>query len=181
MKKYLLLLLLLPGINLSAQRYLTKTAYVKFFSSTPLEKIDAVSNTSACILDISNGNLEFSVLNTSFQFKKALMQQHFNENYIESSKFPKSKFRGTIQNLGSIDFSKSGAHQILINGDMNIHGITKQIVVPATLKIENSGKIIGEAKFKVKPEDYSIKIPSLVKDNIAKEIEITVKLDLTKM
>lgn len=181
MKKSIFLLLALATLQVNAQRYLTKNAYVKFFSATPLEKIEAVNNTSACILDISNGNMEFSALNTAFQFQKALMQQHFNENYMESSKFPKTKFKGTIQNISAIDFTKAGTHKITVNGDMNMHGVSKQVTVPATLRIDEKGKISGDAVFKVKPEDYDIKIPNLVKDNIAKEIEITVKLDLAKM
>jgi hypothetical protein len=181
MKKSIFFLALLLTLQMNAQRYLTKNAYVKFFSATPLEKIEAVNNTSACILDVSNGNMEFSALNTSFQFQKALMQQHFNENYMESTKFPKTKFKGTIQNVSTIDFSKAGTHKITVNGEMNMHGNSKQITIPATIKIDDKGKITGEALFKVKPEDYNIKIPNLVKDNIAKEIEITVKLDLAKM
>ncbi|NOT37084.1 MAG: YceI family protein [Saprospiraceae bacterium] len=181
MNKFLTICLLVASFQLQAQRYLSKNAYVKFFSATPLEKIEAVNNSAVCILDVSNGNLEFSALNTAFQFEKALMQQHFNENYMESTTYPKTKFKGQIQNSSTIDFTKAGTHKITVAGDMSMHGVTKNITVPANLIINANGKISGEAKFKVKPEDYGIKIPSLVKDNIAKEIEITVKLEMSKM
>lgn len=181
MNKLLLLGLFLISFHLHSQRFLSKNAYVKFYSATPLEKIEAVNNTSLCILDISNGNMEFSALNTAFQFQKALMQQHFNENYIESSTYPKTKFKGQIKDFSKIDFNKPGTHKITVEGDMIMHGVTKRITVPANLTVNANGKISGDAKFNVKPEDYGIKIPGLVKDNIAKEIEVTVKLELSKV
>ncbi|MEP7196668.1 MAG: YceI family protein [Saprospiraceae bacterium] len=181
MKNLILVLLILTSISTQAQRYLSKNAFVKFYSYTPLEKIEAVNNTAACVLDISTGNIEFSALNTAFQFKKALMQQHFNENYMESSKFPKAKFKGKIVDFNIINLNKEGSYLISVIGEMNMHGVTKGLIIPATLKVSSTGKISGESKFNIKAEDYQIAIPNLVKDNIAKEIEVTIKADLNKL
>lgn len=180
--KYISIFFLVIGFQaINAQRYLSKNAFIKFYSFTPLEKIEAVNNTGACILDASTGNIEFSALNTAFQFKKALMQQHFNENYMESSKFPKSKFKGKIEDMSKINFIKAGTYSVNIVGDLNMHGVSKNLSIPATLVINEKGIITSEVKFKIKAEDYKIEIPNLVKDNIAKELEITVKGELNKM
>lgn len=181
MQKSLFILFCLSICSLNAQRYLSKNTFVKFYSYTPLEKIEAVNNTGACVLDIATGNVELSVLNTAFNFKKALMQQHFNENYMESEKFPKAKFKGKMDDLTSVNFTKAGTYKVTVSGELNMHGTSKKIIVPATFTIDANGKIIGETKFNIKPEDYNIQIPNLVKDNIAKEIEITSKAELSKM
>lgn len=176
------LLLLIGVLSVNAQqRYMSKSAFIKFYSNTPLEKIEAVNNSGACVLDIGTGNVELSLLNTAFQFKKALMQQHFNENYMESPKFPKSKFKGRITDLSKIDFNKAGTYKAEVVGDLTMHGVTQSLTLPANIRIDAGGVIAGEVRFTVKPEDYNIEIPSLVKDNIAKEIEVTVKSDLKKM
>lgn len=167
----------LLAVGTQAQsKYFTRNGHVKFFSSTPMEDIEAVNNGAISVLDTESGAVEVSMLNKSFEFEKALMQEHFNENYMESDKFPKSAFKGSIADFDPSTL-KEGVHQVTMVGKLTIHGVTREISVPVTLNV--SGKTIkGTTTFKVKPEDYDIKIPNMVRDNIAKEIEITIDLDL---
>ena len=118
---------LLFALTVNAQKYITKNGYVSFFGHTPMEDIKADNNQVASILDISTGEIAFQVLIKSFQFEKALMQEHFNENYLESEKFPRSTFSGKITNLSEVNFSKSGKYEATVEGDLLIHGVTKKI------------------------------------------------------
>ncbi len=157
-------------------KYFTRNGTVKFFSSTPMEDIEALNNGAVSVLDTESGAIEVSMLNKSFEFEKALMQEHFNENYMESDKFPKSIFKGSIADFDPKLLEK-GVHQVTMVGKLTIHGVTRDISVPVTLNVSGK-KIKGTTTFSVKPEDYDIKIPNMVRDNIAKEIEITIDLDL---
>jgi polyisoprenoid-binding protein YceI len=112
---------------------------------------------------------------TTFHFKRALMEEHFNEYYMESTKFPKTKFTGKIEGFNK-DMLKNPATEVKVTGTLSIHGVDKTVTVPVKLGQEN-GKLIGTTKFKVTPEDYSIAIPSLVRDKIAKQMEVTVKAE----
>lgn len=175
MKKITLILalLVLATATFAQSKYFTRSGNVKFFSSTPMEDIEAINNGAICVLDTETGAVEMSMLNTSFKFEKALMQEHFNENYMESTKFPKSSFKGTLK-----DFTmKKGKQEVSITGDLTIHGVTKKVTVPATLEVVGES-ITATCLFKVKPEDYDIKIPGMVRDNIAELMEITINLDL---
>jgi polyisoprenoid-binding protein YceI len=101
------------------------------------------------------------------------MQEHFNENYMESSKYPKSTFKGKITNLDKIDFATDGTYPAEVSGKLTIHGVTKDVAIKGNIIVKD-GKFKTVSTFKVKPEDYNITIPNLVRDNIAKEIEVTV-------
>ena len=120
-------------ITVDAQKYITRNGYTGFFSSTPLEDIKADNNQVACILDASTGNIVFQVLIRSFRFEKALMEEHFNENYLESEKFPKSTFEGKITNISDVDFSKNGIYNVTVNGDLSMHGVTKPVRADGTI------------------------------------------------
>ena len=176
MKLLKVFLLLIISTNLVAQdKYYTKTGQIDFFSKAPLEDITATNNQLAVILDATTGKLTFAALIKSFKFEKALMQEHFNENYLESDDFPKTKFTGSIENFQDLDLSKEGKHKIKVAGQLTIHGETKDVSVEADFIITPEG-IQAETVFVVLPEDYNIKIPKSVKDNIAKEIEVNVKI-----
>ncbi len=171
-------MMLLPFTFLQAQqKFITKSGTISFYSHAPLEDIKAKNNQVAAVLNTTDGSLTFALLIQSFEFKKALMQEHFNENYMESDDFPKSTFKGTIVDFEPSMTKDTGSKSVKINGELTIHGVTNQINAPATLMV-NKGNIIGQAKFIVKPEDYNIKIPKAVRNNIAKEIEVTVNIDL---
>lgn len=166
------ILYLLPG-QVFSQKYFTKNGSIAFFSKTPLENITAENSQVMSVLNTQNGELNFSLLIRNFHFKKALMEDHFNESYLESDKYPNATFKGTISDPAKINFTQDGVYNIIVNGDLSIHGITHKISAPGTITIQG-GKITGSSKFQVKPADYNISIPKLVKDNIAETIEVTV-------
>jgi len=177
----LLLIGLIGSLNVHAQKYMTKNGNIMFYSETPMETIKAVNDQVNAALNTQTGDIVFNVLIQSFQFPKALMQEHFNENYMESDKFPNSTFKGRITNLSAIDFSKEGTYDAVIEGDMTIHGVTNQISEKGIFTVETGEKIHGTSKFLVKVADYKIKIPGTVINNIAESIEVTVNIELTKM
>lgn len=171
---------LLLGLFLSAsgQKYITKNGYIGFFSGTPVEDIKADNNQAASVIDITTGEIVFQVLIKSFKFEKALMEEHFNENYLESEKFPRSTFKGKIANLADVDFNKPGKYDVTVEGDLNIHGVTNRVGVKGIIEIVPGG-ITANSKFNIVPEDYKITIPAVVRNNIAKNIEVTVSIKYT--
>lgn len=160
-------------VNAQTTKYFTRTAHIDFYSHTPMEDIKADNNQVSAILDVTNGEFAFTCLIKSFEFPKALMQEHFNENYMESDKFPKSTFKGKIKDMSKVDFNKDGEYAVVVAGSLTIKDKTNEIEVPGTIIVKD-GKITAKSKFKVRPEDYNISIPALVKEKIAKEIEVTV-------
>ena len=170
------LLILFHSVN--AQRYMTRTGYIGFYSHTPLEDIKADNNQVSSILDISTGDIVFQVLIRSFKFEKALMEEHFNENYLESEKYPRSSFTGKIIDPAAVDFTKTGTYKVSVEGELTLHNVTKKINVPGIIEVESEG-IKASAKFNIATEDYNITIPSVVRDNIARTIEVTVNLKYT--
>lgn len=157
----------------NAQKYGTRKGSITFNSDTQMEKIKAVNNTVSAVIDAKSKKLQFAVLIKGFQFKKALMQEHFNENYMESSKFPKATFKGEIID-GDVNFTQIGSYDVKVKGMLTIHGVTKEVTVPARIEMSKAGAHTV-ASFDVVLADYGIKIPSLVKNKIAKEV--TIKVD----
>lgn len=173
-----LFLFLMSGLN--AQKFMTKNGYIGFYSHTPLEDIKADNNQVASILDASTGELVLQVLMKSFKFDKALMEEHFNENYVESEKFPKSTFKGKIISLTDIDLAKPGVYKAKVDGELSIHGVTKNVSQSGEIEVSGEG-ISARSKFIIVPEDYDIEIPAVVRENIAKEIQVTVDVKMTPM
>jgi len=161
-----------------AQKFISKNGHIWFYSYTPVEVIEAHNRQVVSILDAATGDLQFNLLVKSFEFKIALMQEHFNENYMESDQYPKSSFKGKITDTDMIDFKKDGVYPASVSGDLMIHGITKTITTTGTLEIKG-GSITANAKFTVSPKDYNIEIPSLVENKIAKSIDIHVDVTYT--
>lgn len=159
--------------NSYSQLYFTKNGRISFFSRTSLEDISADNNQVLSVVNMETGALQFSLLNNAFYFPKAKMQEDFNENYMESDKYPKSTFKGNVTDIGTINFSTDGNYTMHVKGDLMIHGITKNITAMGTLIIKN-GNISATTSFRVLLTDYQIKIPTIVTDKIAKEIEVTV-------
>lgn len=179
MSKFLFVVaVLFAAINsVSAQtKYFSKSGTVSFFSKTSMENIDAVNKKATAILNTETGAMDFAILMKAFEFKKALMQEHFNENYVESDKFPKATFKGKIENLSAINFKKDGTYNAIISGDMTIHGVTKKVKTNGTFTVKG-GKISGSSVFNLLLADYNITIPAAVKDKIAPEIKITVDVN----
>jgi hypothetical protein len=144
------------------------------------EKIEAAHTGGTFIMDLSSGNVEMAVLLKGFYFEKALMQEHFNENYLETSKYPKASFRGKLTNLAEVDFSKDGTYKTSVSGDFTLHGVVKKLTTPVTFTVAG-GKVSAVANFVVEFSDYKIDIPSLVSDKLAKQANISVSLDLKSL
>lgn len=170
---FILPVLILVCFTVEAQKIYTKNGAVSFFSKSTLENITADNNQVTSVLNKQTGDLQFSILIKSFHFRKSLMEEHFNENYMESDKYPKATFKGKINDLSKVNFTKDGAYTIDVSGDLTIHGVTNKVTTPATITVK-SGVPAGAAKFKVKLADYKISIPGIVKDNIAEVIDINV-------
>ncbi len=156
--------------------FITKDAKIKFNSSTPVEDIIAESRQATTVLDISKNIVKFSVLTTSFKFRRALMEEHFNENYMESGKFPKAAFAGQI--VSPVDWKSDKSVIADIKGALTIHGITNEVSFKARIT-PAKGKIMASAEVKVIPESYGIQIPSAVREKIAKEVTIDIEATYT--
>lgn len=173
-----LLFLLIIGVLFSnigfSQKYFSKTGEISFYSHTPMEDIEAESHSANTVYDAATGAIQWAVLIKSFEFEKALMQEHFNENYMESTKYPKAQFKGVIANYEDIKLTADGTYTAEVSGDLTIHGVTQPVKTKATFKVLN-GSISAESSLNVLVADYGISIPAVVKDNIAKEIAITIK------
>lgn len=158
-----------------AQKYLTRNGVVTFFSTSILEDIEARTEQVAALVDLTSNQVAFTIPIKSFQFKRTLMQEHFNENYMESGRFPKSSFSGRITDLNIDALHKGGSQRVNVEGDITIHGVTKHIVVPGAVELQK-GTLLVNAYFSVAPADYNIEIPLLVRENIAKVVGIRLAL-----
>ena len=176
MKRLTVMFFLLSiAFAVNAQKYMTKNGYIGFFSHTPMEDIKGDNNQVAGVLDISTGDMVFQALIKSFHFERALMEEHFNENYMESEKFPKSGFKGKITNLSSVNFSKNGTYDVTVEGDLTIRDATNKISAKGTVEVVTGG-INASSKFNIVPEDYKINIPGVVREKISKNLEVTVTM-----
>lgn len=174
MKKIALIFTLaLFVLSANAQKYMTKNGFIGFFSHTPMEDIKGDNNQVAGVINIATGDMVFQALVKSFHFDRALMEEHFNENYMESEKFPKATFKGKITNLSAVNFTKNGTYEVSVEGDLTIHNVTNKVTNKGTIEIITGG-INASSKFKIVPEDYKIEIPGVVREKISKDLEVTV-------
>lgn len=176
----LLIFSLLVLSTTQAQKYFTRAGKITFTSEAPVEKIEAVNQSATAVLDIESNRMEFAVLIKAFQFEKALMQEHFNENYMESSTYPKATFKGQLDNPSNVNWQKNGTYEVSVSGDMTIHGVTQKLTAPGKIIIKD-GLITTQSTFMVAVADYKIEIPSVVVDNIAKEVAVTVDAQLAPL
>lgn len=176
----LMVIMTLMVSDLSGQKYFTKEGKISFYSNAPVEKIEAHNYKATGVLDMENGRIQWAVLIKAFNFKKALMQEHFNENYMESSKFPKSSFKGSISDWDKLDTDSYEEVEVMVEGELEIHGEKKNVKIPAFVKFGEEGHSVRSV-FKVAVEDYKIQIPNVVKDNIAKEVEVHVEANLSPL
>lgn len=154
------------------QKFSVDQSKVSFFSDAALEDIYAENTKTASLYNLATREIVFSIPIRDFRFDKGLMQEHFNEKYLESEKFPKAIFQGKIENF---DAAKAGIQHVVAQGKLTIHGVTREIEVPGT--IEKAGERISvKAKFVVKLEDYDVDRPQLLWQKIAEEVEVTVEL-----
>lgn len=175
MKKIIVLLILIIGALsvLEAQKYITKQGEIEIFSQTSLFTIEAKNQKVASILNSENGEVVASTLVRSFKFKEALVEEHFNENYMESHNYPKSVFKGSITNFVDIDLKNDGEYSITIEGSLTMHGETNPIKSNGTLQVKD-GKISAFTEFVVSLAAYKIKVEEKYKDRIKDEIKLMV-------
>jgi hypothetical protein len=177
--KFLLIMLVISQ-SIQAQRYMTQNGVISFFSSTPVEDIEAVNNQVSAVLNAENGEIASVLLLKAFNFEKALMQEHFNEKYVESEKYPKSTFKGKIENFSDLKLAKGSAEDVIIKGELSIHGVTNKIEVIGKL-LNDNGVMDLKFAFQVQVADYNIEIPGPVKEKIAKTIDIDAHFKMNKM
>ncbi|MFN3529594.1 MAG: YceI family protein [Bacteroidia bacterium] len=171
------LLLAFTSAN-AQQKYMTRTGVVNFSAEGPVkDDVKAINQQAACVLDAGTGEVIFQIAIKSFVFKKALMQEHFNENYMESHKYPKAVLKGKVLGWEKIDLSKNGSYEVQVQGEMEMHGVKQNITEKGKLELKN-GKILLSSDFLVKLSDYNISIPKLVEDKIAKEAEVSLRMEL---
>lgn len=142
-------------------RYFTKSGKITFYSSAPMQDIEAATKTAAAVLDAASGAVQFSVLMKSFEFKKALMQEHFNETYVESDKFPNAEFKGVVVNNRDISYNKEGTYNATVQGKLTIHGITKDVESAGTITVAPDG-LKTSTVFNISLQEFGIKRPALV-------------------
>ena len=172
----LFFLLCLATTSMKAQdKYFTKSGMVTIDATTDasLEVVHAVNRTARAVIDTKNGGVLFVVLMKGFEFQKALMQEHFNENYVESDKYPKAEFKGQVQNISSVDFTKEGTYNVSVNGTLTMHGKSQPVETTGTLQVK-SGKVVASCNFNVMLKDYDITIPGLVADKVSKTAKIII-------
>jgi polyisoprenoid-binding protein YceI len=172
MKKHLFLLTLAFGASVSqSQVFADKAAKTHFLSKSSIEDIEATNKTSVVVMDATNGNVQSQVQIKAFKFSSSFMEEHFNENYMESEKYPFSTFKGKLNE--KVDVSKDGEYKVTCTGKLEMHGVTQEVTLPGTLKVKG-GEVTLTSNFKVKLADYKIKVPSLYVKNIAEEIDVDV-------
>jgi len=175
---FLAYVIFVSALTVKAQdKFYTKNGSIAFYSKTPLEDIEANHKSAVCVLDTKTGVLQFTVLIKGFEFENEEMQEHFNEDYLESDKFPKAEFKGQIVNNAAINYSKPNTYPVNIRGQLTLHGVTKEVQSTGTIKVDGDG-LTAASSFIIQVADYNIKIPSLVRDKVAKTVKITVDTKL---
>lgn len=181
MRSFIFLFLLVAFVQseVAAQKFFTKSGRIDFNATAPSspESIEAVNKTVTCVLDAATGNIQFAVLIKGFTFERALMQEHFNENYLESDKYPKAEFKGTIANNGAVNYSKDGDYPVTVKGKLTMHGETRDVESSGKVSVKG-GKISASASFTAVLGDYKVAVPSLVSDKVSKTAKITVACTL---
>jgi polyisoprenoid-binding protein YceI len=165
--------LMVLGDNGYAQLYVADGGVITFYSSAPLEDIQASNGKVSSIFNTVTGDIAFSVPINQFEFKKKLMQEHFNDKYMESDKYPRATFSGKVTGF---DPERTSAQQVTARGKLTIHGITREVVIPGTVE-RHAERLRIFTRFMVKLEDYQVKIPRLMWQNIAEEVEVTVDVE----
>jgi hypothetical protein len=178
MKKNVLVALVLSVALFSTvqaqDKYITKTGHVWFHSKTPVKEIEAHNRQVTSILDVKTGDMIVSAFLSDFKFDNQLVEEHFNENYVESAKFPKVKFKAKVADIASIDFTKNGTYKRMVEGVIEMRGKSVTLKKEGTAVVKD-GKIKASAAFTVTAEQFAINIPTIVKDKIQKDVEVYVE------
>lgn len=177
MKKLLIISFLTAFACGYSQIYKAKdgTTEVSFFSKAPLEDITALNKGAIIVLNNATNAIQIRISMINFKFKNGLMEEHFNENYLETEKYPNAVFKGTIKE--GVDMNKTEEQKVTVSGTMDLHGVQKEVVINGTVKVAN-GEITISSEFKIKVADYNIKVPSMYVKNIAEIVDVSLKSTL---
>lgn len=168
----LVLALIIAVSGVFAQdKFFTKTGKISFYSKATIENIEAHNRSVTAVLDSKTGAIQFSALVKGFEFEKALMQQHFNENYLESTKYPRAEFKGQVVNNSDVNYTQDGTYNVKVKGKLTIHGETKDVETTGTITVKGD-KLQAESDFNVQLADYKIKNDKL--NNISNTIRVAV-------
>lgn len=172
---FIVVLMTIVQTALAQTKYFSKSGKISFYSKAPLEDIEAHNPRAVTVFDATTGQIEFSVLMKGFEFAKAKMQEHFNENYVESDKYPKAVFMGNIQKINDLTLNKDGVYTVQVSGSLTIHGVTKPQHAQAVFTIKD-GAISASSGMTIVIADYNIRIPALVADKIGKSVKIVINV-----
>ncbi len=164
-------LTVLVGGSLAQDVQSSKAVNISFFSSAPLEDIEAKTANGTSVITTTKNEFFFLVPIKSFTFKSSLMQEHFNENYMESDKYPDARFSGKVNE--NIDWKKDGSYSVTVSGKLTVHGVEKDRTIPGTITVKN-GNISINSKFDILCKEHGIKIPSMMSEKIAENVAVTV-------
>jgi hypothetical protein len=159
------------GQGFAQSPLIDRAGTASFFSEAPLEDIDATNNKVLGAIDLEKGTLAVSMLIRGFHFDKSLMEEHFNENYLESEKFPKCTFKGVINNFSDLDFSTSGSFEAIVEGEIELHGVKKPLNITVKFTVSDK-KLVAATVFNLSVADFDIEIPKLVFKKIAEVVEV---------
>ncbi len=174
MKRIVLAILMIvagAGLVKAQEIQTSKAINVRFFSSASLEDIEASTQNGTSVITTAKNDFFFLVPIKSFSFKSSLMQEHFNENYMESDKYPDARFTGKVNE--DIDWKKDGTYNVTVTGKLTVHGVDKDRTIPGTIAIKN-GVVSISAKFDIACKDHGIKIPSMLAEKVAEIVNVTV-------
>ena len=169
--------------SFAQDKMFTKTGSVSFDAEGAMkdvEEIKAASKTATCVVVKSTGAMEWAVLQKSFKFKNALMEEHFNENYVESTKFPKATFKGKLDDAAAVKWDKDGSYPVTATGKMTCHGVEKEMKTKGSVVIKKGVPTLN-CTFDLAIADYKITVPSVVGSKIAKDVKITVSAALAPL
>ena len=184
MKKIFVIATLLASMTATTafaqSKMFTKTGTVSFDAEGAMkdvEEIKATTKTATCVIVPSTGAMEWAVLMKSFKFKNALMQDHFNENYVESTKFPKATFKGKLDDVNAVKWDKDGVYPVSATGKMTCHGVEKEMTTKGTVTIKKGVPTVA-CNFELTLADHKIAVPSLVGAKVANVVKIAVSAAL---
>lgn len=169
--------LLAAGFTAKAQMYVGSSSKVQFFSYTAVENIDATSSSATTVLNTATNQVACEMKIKDFKFKNGLMEEHFNENYMESDKYPKASFRGKINE--TVDYTKDGTTSVTMTGDLTIHGVAKPRTINATVTVKGE-TITVDSKFAVTVKDHNITVPEAMGAKIATVVSVTMHTEMKK-
>ena len=168
----LIIVSLFCSIQVFAQNiYMSTSSKISFFAGTPVEDINADNTDAKSFLNIQTGEVNISIPNKSFHFKRSLMEEHFNENYMESSKYPKSEFKGKINHIETINFQSKDSIRATVTGTLSIHGVSKEKTINVVI-LSAKNKILGKTKFNISLAEFNIERPKILWEKIAENVDV---------